>query len=189
MYVRQCFEVCQKFSIGLDTTLFGQDHVLACSVLFTFSNHIEQLPLFYSVCDASTGHGLASFVFDRLKQMNVPFIKLVSLSTDGASNMIGHLNWMFPNFKRLVQRELGIVPCELVHVWCLAHRLNLVIKDFQNVENVNSVFSFCDWLTQKRKAVAYKKFVREKHPDRRLKKIQDYRKPDGHFSETSLSLS
>ena len=103
--------------------------------------------------------------------MNIPFPKLTALSTDGASNMIGHVNELFHNFKMLVQQELGSVPCALVQVWCLAHRLNLVIKDFQNVANISSVFRFCDLFTQKRRAVAYKKFLRDKHREKRLKKI------------------
>ena len=145
--------------------------MLMRSVRFSFDTHLEQFPLFFTVCDASTGQDLAAFVFNRLKQMNAPLSKLVSLSTDGASCMIGQDNGMFSCFKRLVQQDIGPVNCDINHVWCLAHRLNLVIRDFQNVENINSVFRFCDWVTQKRKAVAYKRFVREKYSDLRLKKI------------------
>ena len=171
VFVQSCFETCKKYSIALDSAQFGQDHVLMCSVRFSFDHHLEQCPLFLSVCDASTGHDYSSFVFDRLKAMNAPLTKLVSVSTDGASCMIGQANGMFSCFKRLVQQDLGSVPCSMVHIWCLAHRLNLVIRDFQNVENINSVFLFCDWFTQKRKAVAYKRFLREKHSNKRLKKI------------------
>ena len=165
MRISRCFETCNKFSIALDTALFGQDHVLMSSVRFSFDAHLEQMPLFFSVRDASTGHDLAVFVFNRLKQMNAPLSKLASVSTDGASNMMGHDNGMFSCFKRLVQQDLGQVPCFLNNVWCFAHRLNLVIRDFQNVEHINSVFLFCDWLSQKRKAVAYKKFLREQYQE------------------------
>ena len=126
VYIQRCFETCHKFAIGLDTALFGQDHVLACCVRFSFDNRLEQLPLFYSVCDSSTGCDLATFVFNRLKGMSIPFSKLTALSTDGASNMIGRINGLFANFKKMVQQELWSVPCPLVQVWCLAHRLNLV---------------------------------------------------------------
>ena len=44
-------------------------------------------------------------------------------------------------------------------------------RDFLNVANISSVFRFCDWFTQKRKAVLYKKFLREKHHEERFKKI------------------
>ena len=70
--------------------------------------------------------------------------------------MIGHTNGMVSHFKRLVAVELGTVECPFKHVWCLAHRLNLVIRDFQNVPNINSVFLFSDWFASKRKAVVYK---------------------------------
>ena len=156
--VQSCFETCQKFSLALDTALFGQDHVLECSVRFSFMDHLEQFPLFFTVCDASTGHDLASLVFNRLRRLNAPFHKLVSISTDGASNMVGQYNGMFQCFKSLVQQELGSVSCSLTQVWCLAHRINLVISDFDNVDDINSVFRFCDWFSQKRKAVEYKKF-------------------------------
>ena len=171
VYLQSCFESCEKYSIALDTALFGQDHVLACSILFAFSDSLEHLPLFFSVCDASTGQELASFVMNRLKRMDAPLSKLVSLSTDGARNMMGHTNGLFACFKRLFQQEIGTMTCSLVQVWCVSHRLNLVIRDFQNVDNIKSVLHFCDWLTQKRKAVAYRKFLREKHSEKRLRKI------------------
>ena len=142
--IQSCFGSCEWFSIALDTALFGQDHVLTCTARFAFKNRIVQFPLFMCVCCASTGEELAAFVFNRLKQINAPFSKLSSIATDGASNMIGQAKGMVPRFKRLVRQELGTVPSPIQHVWCLAHRLNLVIRDFENVQNIKSVFLFSD---------------------------------------------
>ena len=50
---------------------------------------MEQLTLFYAVCHGSTGKELAQFVFNKLKQYNVPFEQLASVATDGAKNIAG----------------------------------------------------------------------------------------------------
>ena len=57
------------------------------------------------------------------------------------------------------------------HVWCLAHRLNLVVADFQNVTYINSVLHFARWFSSKRKAVVYKKWFRETYKNERFKKV------------------
>ena len=68
---------------------------------------MEQFTLFYSVCHATTGVELAQFVFNRLKQYNVPFDKLISVASDGAKNMIGADNGMISHLNRLVKQELS----------------------------------------------------------------------------------
>ena len=152
--VRSCFDSCLYFSFALDSALFGQEHVLACTVRFTFNDRLEQFPLFMKVCGASTGEEVAAFVFDSLKVYNAQFKKLSSIATDGASAMIGQANGMISHFKRLVATELGTVGCPFNHVWCLAHRLNLVIRDFQNVPNINSVFSSLIGLHQRERQLS-----------------------------------
>ena len=171
VFTQNCFDTCEFFSIALDTSRFGQDHVLVCTARFSFQDHLEQFPLFVSVCDASTGEELADYVIYRLKRFNAPLSKLVSIATDGAHNMVGQFNGLATILKRLVQRELGVDTPTFQHVWCLAHRLNLIITDFQNVRNINYVFLFADWFTSKRKAVVYKKWLRTTRPDQRFKKI------------------
>ena len=46
-----------------------------------------------------------------------------------------------------------------------------MIKDFQNVRNINSVFLFSDWFASKRKAVVYGQWLKETFPTIRFKKI------------------
>ena len=94
LYVESCFEKCKYFSLAVDTALFGQEHVLSCTTRFAFMDRMEQLTLFYAVCHGTTGEELARFLFDKIKQINVPFEKLVSIATDGAKNMIGAANGM-----------------------------------------------------------------------------------------------
>ena len=105
-----------------------------------FEDNVEQFPLFYTVCLASTGEDLACFVFDKQKSMNATFSKLVSVTTDGASSMIGIGNGMTRRFKRLLQQETRTDSFQLQQVWCLARRLNLVLRDLQHVPNIGSVF-------------------------------------------------
>ena len=61
-YVADCFQRCTAFSLALDTALFGQEHIMACTVRFVFESDVEQFPLFMDVCLASTGEELASFI-------------------------------------------------------------------------------------------------------------------------------
>ena len=161
----------QVFFLAVDTALFGQEHVLSCTSRFMFDDKIELFTLFYSVCHASTGEELGHFVYNKLKQYNVPFSKLVSVASDGAKNMIGAVNGMIPHLSRLIRQECHVDQAPFKNIWCLAHRLNLVITDFTRVPYINSVFLFANWFTTKRKAVQYKKWLSEKYPNHHFKKI------------------
>ena len=110
---------------------------------------MEQLTLFNAVCHGSTWKELAQFVFNKLKQHNVPFEKLASVATDGAKNIIGSDNGMVSCLKRLVKQEMGPNSSSFKSAWCLAHRLNLVITDFERVPFINSVFISQDGSHQK----------------------------------------
>ena len=171
LYVENCFETCKYFSLAVDTALFGQEHVLSCTSRFMFDDRFEQFTLFYSVCHGSTGEELGHFVYNKLKQYNVPFSKLVSVASDGAKNMIGAVNGMIPHLSRLIRQECHVDQAPFKNIWCLAHRLNLVITDFTRVPYINSVFLFANWFTTKRKAVQYKKWLSEKYPNHHFKKI------------------
>ena len=65
--VQRCFDTCEFFSIALDTSLFGQDHVLVCTVRFAFDNKLEQFPLFVSVCDSQQAKNSQSLSFVACK--------------------------------------------------------------------------------------------------------------------------
>ena len=169
--VHALFEECRYFSIRLDTALFGQDNVMSCTVRFAFDDRIEQLPLFLSVCQASSGEEMAEFVYGRLKEKHIPFSKLLSFATDGASYMVGSTNGIVARVRRMVQSEAGRDNCIFQQVWCFAHRLNLVIHDFQNVPYINTIFHFLGWFTSKRKAVVYKKWLLQSYRDKRFPKI------------------
>ena len=92
------FDECEMVALALDTALFGQEHVLSCIVRLVFNDSITQFPLF-GVCHASTGEGMATYVFHMLKQKRVPFPKLSCLTTDGANNMAGKQNGMIALLK------------------------------------------------------------------------------------------
>ena len=165
-FFEESFRSCVFFALAFDTALFGQDHVLSCIVKFTFEDKVTQKPLFFKVCDSSTGEELANFVFDVLVSKNVPFEKLSCVASDGAASMIGTTNGMSAHLRRLITRKYGPQHCKMESMWCFAHRLNLVIRDFQHVDYINSVIRFCDLFTAKRRAVCYKKWLREKSKDK-----------------------
>ena len=169
--VRVHFQTCRCFSIAVDTALFGQDHVLSCIARFVFDDRVEQFPLFFSVCLATTGEEHAQFMSNRLKAMNAPLSKFCGVTTDGASNMMGPANGMVRHLRLLIQRELGVLSTTFNHVWCLAHRLNLVVADFQKIPYINSVLIFARWFSSKRKTVAYRKWLKQSFPNSRFKKV------------------
>ena len=133
MLCKQYMEQCLFFSISADTALFQKAHFISCITRFTFETVVYELPLFIKKCDDSSGEDLALFIFNNLKDKNAQFEKLPSLSTDGASNMVGRYNGMTTNFRRLVEQycRANLLQSPITHlVGWFAHRLNLVTRSF-----------------------------------------------------------
>ena len=173
-FVEECFQRCECFSLALDTALFGQEHVMSCSVRFVFESDTKQFPLFMALCYASSGEEMASFLFSKLREKKAVFSKLVSVTTDGASNMIGKDRGLFSGFCRLLKSTGTLQTHEISSiksVWCFAHRMNLVTRDLKDAPCMNDVFSFADWITSKRVAVSYRKFLKTRFPETRFLKI------------------
>ena len=171
---RQMFEDCVHFSIALDTSQFGRDHFVSCVGRFGFEDRICQEILFLEKVTASTGREMASFIFGRLDEKCRDFSKLVSITTDGASNMVsqecGLANEMIKiiNEKRMMNLRRGV---DVFCLWCLDHRLNLVAKDFVSVENINLVLMFLKWFTANERLVKYARFLRTNHANEKRRKI------------------
>ena len=159
--------VFNLFGLGF----FGQEHVLACFGRFTFQDCLKQFPLFFSICHASTGEEIAAFVFQMLKQMHAPFEKLSSIATDGANNMIGRDNRMTVYLKRLIQHEMGNESCYFHSIWCMSHRLNLVVGGFERVEHIKDVLKFSDRFASRRKTVSYRRWLYGQNQNASCKKI------------------
>ena len=85
---RQMFEDCVHFSIALDTSQFGRDNFVSCVGRFGFEDRISQEILFLDKVTASTGREMARFIFEKLDEKCGDFSKLVSITTDGASNVV-----------------------------------------------------------------------------------------------------
>ena len=156
------FEECSFFSISLDTVLVHNEHILSCFARFSFDDNIIQVPIFFEVCHDQTGNGIARLVFNKLLENNVNFGKLVSVCTDGATNMTGRSSGMTAVLKQLIREHCALTG-SLFHdfhsVWCLAHRLNLTTKDFIDQKGINVVKAFCDWFSDSRRQTAYKTFL------------------------------
>ena len=174
-FVADCFQECRCFSLALDTALFGQEHIMSCTVRFVFDDNTTQFPLFMALCYASSGDEMASFLLSKMTEKRAVMSKLVSVTTDGASNMIGNDQGLFVCLCRQL-RASGAVGRENVdgikNVWCFAHRMNLVTRDLRDVPGMGDVFSLADWITSRRVAVAYRKFLKARFPATRFRKIQ-----------------
>ena len=174
---RQCqryMEGCSFFSIAIDSALVGNEHLFACFSRFCFEDSVVQIPLFFDVCHRATGNDIAQFVFNKLLDFNPVFEKLVSVSTDGASNMIGRASGMAARLKLLIRQHCATrqVPFNNFHsVWCFAHRLNLVTKDLMQMKGVNIVKAFADWFSDRRRQTNYKMFVSETTTEEKLRRI------------------
>ena len=168
---KQYLEQCLYFSIAADTALFQNEHFISCIARFSLESDAYELPLFIMKCQASSGEDLALFIFNNVREKNANFEKLVSITTDGASNMVGRFNGMVVNFKRLVDQHCRAnnLRSPIIHtVWCFAHRINLVTRSVLSMRPLNFVHSFADWFSTKRRQVSYKKFLAEKFPNERL---------------------
>lgn len=110
------------FSIQIDTTqdITSQEQ---CSIIirYVLGNEILERLLAVVKCDNSSGKALKNLVVDILKMNKIDTRKCIGSSTDGAASMSGEYN----GFGRWLATEAP----EMVHIWCYAHVLNLVISD------------------------------------------------------------
>ena len=165
---------CCFFSIAIDSSLIRSQHLFSCFVRFSFEDRIVQTPLFFEVLSASTGNGIAELVFNKILEHGVQFEKLVSVSTDGAGNMVGRLSGMTRTLKELIRQHCrhAHVPFNKFHsVWCMAHRLNLVTRDFLDSRGIFVDKAFCDWVSDRRRQATYKLFLSETNVREQLKTI------------------
>ena len=124
---------------------------------------------------------------DKLDEHGAEFQKLVSVATDGAANMVGKYSGMTACLKRLVQQRCatGRIPYNEFHsVWCFAHLLNLVTRDFMDLKGVNIVKVFADWLSDRRRQVSYKTFCHERTQETNSEVSRSHLTRDGFSIET-----
>ena len=107
-----------------------------------------------------------------MEEKKCDFSKLVSITTDGASNMIGQNTGManeivkLANEKDHLNKRIGVdVHC----LWCIAHRLNPVAQDFKEVDNINFVIKFAKWITASDRLVSCWAFL-QMNPQREKEK-------------------
>ena len=99
---------------------------------------------------------------------------MVSITTDGATNMIGQNSGMANEIVKLANEKLNSnrrIGVDVHCLWCMAHRLNLVVQDFKEVENINFVIKFAKWITASERLVSYSVFLRTNPPPEKKKKI------------------
>lgn len=112
----------KMYSVQIDTTqdVTSQDQ---CSIVLRYVHGDRVLERLLAVvkCDDSTGQGFKNLVLEVLSANKINLKYCIGASTDGAANMLGEYNGFYA-------RLLEEVPW-LVHVWCYAHVLNLVMVD------------------------------------------------------------
>ena len=171
---QQYMKECSHFSIAVDLALIRREHVLSCFARFAIKETFIQIPVFFTVCHVETGEDLALFMMAKLDEHGAEFQKLVSVTTDGAANMNGKYSGMSACLKRLVRQRCAtahILFDEFHTVWCFAHRVNLVTRDFMCLKGVNIVKSFADWFADRRRQVSYKTFLSGDRSGNKLKSI------------------
>ena len=104
----QMFRDCLYFSLALDTAQFGRDHFLSCVCRLGFDDCIvQEIVLFDKICERKTGRDLAKIVFEKLTAKNCDFSKMVSITTDGAKNMIGQNHGMANEIVMIVNEKMA----------------------------------------------------------------------------------
>ena len=158
----ELFTNCVYFSLAIDTAQFYQDHFLSCVGRFGFDDRIVQEILIFDKISQTTGQDSARFVFGKLNEKCCDFSKLVSITTDGASNMTSKACGLASEMVRLINGKLNTnkgIGVDAHCLWCIDHRLNLVAQDFTKVPNINFVMTFIRWITASDRLVSYTLFV------------------------------
>ena len=174
---RQCqhlMESCSFFSIAIDSAQIRNEHLYSCFVRFCLEDSVIQLPLFFDVCHQTTGNDIAHFVFNKLLEFNPSFEKLVSISTDGATNMIGRSSGISTKLKHIIHQHCATrqLPFNDFHsVWCFAHRLNLVTKDLMDLKWMSIDKAFADWFSDRRRQTSFKAFLSQTDTGEKLRSI------------------
>ena len=96
---------CWFFGLAIDTAQFGRHHFMSCVVRFGFEDRISQEVLFFERVSETNGKQLAKFVFEKLEEKNCDFSKMVSITTDGATNMIGQNTGMANEIVKLANEK------------------------------------------------------------------------------------
>lgn len=112
----------KKFSIQMDST---QDVTSSeqCSIICRYvkdSVVYERLIAFVEV-KKSTGLALHNLLAEELGKKDLKMENIIGCSFDGAANMSGQYNGL--------QAHLKNINPNIVHTWCYAHVLNLVVCD------------------------------------------------------------
>ena len=90
------------------------------------------------------------------------FSKLVSITTDGAKNMVSNQRGVAYEIVKMANDQFHMdkrIGLDVHCLWCIDHRLNLVARDFKDVPNINFVIAFIDWFTARDRLVSYTAFV------------------------------
>ena len=154
----QMFRDCLYFSLALDTAQFGRDHFLSCVCRFGFDECVFQEIIIFDKISQKTGRDLANYVLEKLTVKNCDFSKMVSVTTDGAKNMIGQYSGLANEIVKMANQRFGLnrhIGADVHSVWCIDHRLNLVVQDFKEVPNINCVITFINWITASDRLVSY----------------------------------
>ena len=101
----EMFRNCWFFALAIDTAQFGRSHFMSCVARFGFEDHISQEILFFDKVSETTGRKMAKFVVDKLEEKNCDFSKMVSITTDGAANMIGQNTGMANEIVKLMNEK------------------------------------------------------------------------------------
>ena len=161
---KQRMDECSFFSLAIDSALIRNEHLFSCFARFTFEDRVVHTPLFFDVFHRLTGNEIAHWLFNKILEYGPSFEKLVSISTNGTSNMVGRDCGMTCMLKELIRERCTTrhVPFKDFHsVWGVAHRLNLVTRDFMGIKGINIIKGFSDWFSDRRRQTCYKQFPKQ----------------------------
>ena len=120
----EMFRECVYFSLAIDTAQFGRDHFISCVGRFGFEDRIFQEILIFDKISQTTGKETARFIFEKLNEKRCDFSKLVSITTDGASNMTGQAHGMASEMVRMINGQFNTnkrIGVDMHCLWCIDH--------------------------------------------------------------------
>ena len=111
-----------------------------------------------------SGEALFEWTKEMLIKKGFDLNKMVGITTDGAANLRGCVKGMTTRFVNYIQsqRTSRSWVSYVSKFYCMAHRLNLCVKEFCNEKNTET-FLFINWFNSNSTRDLWKSVVKNKH--------------------------
>ena len=148
--LKTLFDEAKAISVSADSTRRGENEFYGIYLRIVTSSEITDVPFAcfkWSASDSmGKGEQIARMILNLLKQNFVPLEKVVSMTTDGDSSMIGYLHGASHVFGELLKQELGNENHFFQSCWCGGHRMNKASEDLNEEKHFKLLVTIIETL-------------------------------------------